>query len=66
MEKRKGLLTIMMTASLLFLAQGCYWDHHGYGDDWKDRDSRDDRYYRDEHRDRHDGHDRQDYRYDHR
>jgi len=32
MEKKSGFLVILITAAMLFLAQGCYWGH-GYRDD---------------------------------
>ncbi len=31
MKKSKGFMAILITAALLFLAQGCYWGFYG---DW--------------------------------
>jgi len=54
MKKKSGFLVILITAAMLFLAQGCYWGH-GYRDDRG-------RYYRGGHGDwdRHDRGDRHD------
>ena len=38
MKKKRGFMGILVTAALLFLAQGCYWGYHGDWDDYHYRD----------------------------